>query len=38
MWHKHDIVISSLVGLGHSDKYSFEIPHEYLSGCGNLSG
>ena len=34
IWHKHDLVIYSLVGCGHTDKYS----HEYLSGYGNLLG
>ena len=33
----HDLVISSLVGSGHPDKYSYQISHEYLSGKGNLS-
>ena len=30
--HKHDLIISSSVGSGHSDKYSYVIPHEHLSG------
>ena len=34
----NNLVISSLVGSGHPDKYSYEIPHEYLSVWGNLSG
>ena len=34
----HDLVISSLVGSGHPNKYSYEISHEYLRGLGNLSG
>ena len=34
IWHKHDLVISSLVGSGHTDKYS----HEHSSGYGNLLG
>ena len=38
VWHKHDLVISSLVGFGHPDKYSYEITHEYLLGWGNLPG
>ena len=29
---------SSLVGSGHPDKYSYEIPHKHLSEWGNLSG
>ena len=31
-------MLSSSVGSGHPDRYSYEIPHEYLSGWGNLSG
>ena len=31
-------MISSSVGSGHPGKYSYEIPHEYLSGRVNLSG
>ena len=31
-------MISSSVGSGHPGKYSYEIPHEYLKGLGNLSG
>ena len=31
-------MISSFVGSGYLDKYSYEIPHEYLFGWGNLSG
>ena len=30
-------MISSLFGFRHPDEYSYEIPHEYLSGWGNLS-
>ena len=30
--HKHNFIIYSLIGSGHHDKDSFEIPHEYLSG------
>ena len=29
---KHILIISSLVGSGHPDKYSYGILHEYLSG------
>ena len=29
-------MISSSVGCGHPGKSSYEIPHEYLSGLGNL--
>ena len=29
-------MISSSVGFGHPGKYSYGIPHEYLSGQGNL--
>ena len=31
-------MISSFAGSGHPGKYSYEIPHEYLPGWGNLSG
>ena len=31
-------MISSSVGSGHPVKYSYEIPHEYLSGWRNLPG
>ena len=31
-------MICSLVGSGHPGKYSYEIPHEYSKGSGNLSG
>ena len=31
-------VTTILVGSGHPDRYSYEIPNEYLSGWGNLSG
>ena len=31
-------MISSSVGSGHKGKYSYENPHEYLEGRGNLSG
>ena len=31
-------MISSSVGSGHPEKYSYEMPHEYLPGWGNLSG
>ena len=30
-------MISSSVGSGHPGKYSYEIPHEYLSRCGTSS-
>ena len=36
VWHKHYLLISSLVGSGHFDKYSYETPFEWLSGWGNL--
>ena len=31
-------MISSSVSSGHPGQYSYDIPHEYLKGCGNLSG
>ena len=31
-WNKHNLIISSSVGSGHHDKYSYVIPYEYLSG------
>ena len=31
VWHKHNLIVSSLVGSSHHDKYSYEIPHKYLS-------
>ena len=31
-------MISFSVGSGHPGKYSYDTPHEYLSGWGNLSG
>ena len=31
-------MVSSFVGTGYPGKYSYEIPHEYLSEWGNLSG
>ena len=36
-WHKHNLMISSSAVSGHAGKNSYEIPHEYLSGWGNLS-
>ena len=30
VWHKHNLMISLSVDSGHPDKYSHEIPHEYL--------
>ena len=36
VWYKHNLIISS-VGSDHPDQYSYEIPHEYLSGWENLS-
>ena len=30
IWHKHNLIISSLVGSCHPDKYLYEIIHEYL--------
>ena len=38
VWHKHNLMISSSVSSGYPGNYSYEIPHEYLSGWGNLSG
>ena len=38
VWHKHNLMITSWVGSGHPGKDSHEIPHESLSGWGNLSG
>ena len=38
VWHKHNLMISSSVGTSILDDYSYEIPNEYLSGWGNLSG
>ena len=38
VWHKHNLMISSLVYSGHLGKYLHEIPHECLSGWGNLLG
>ena len=35
VWHKHNLMISFSVVYGHPVKYSYEIPHEYLSGLGN---
>ena len=35
---KHNLIISSSVCSGHYDKYSYEIPYEYLLGWGSLSG
>ena len=37
-WYKHNLMISSSVGSGHPGKYSYETPHEYLQGWGNLLG
>ena len=33
VWYKHNLIISSV---DHPDQYSYEIPHEYLSGWENL--
>ena len=30
VWHKHNLMVSFSVGSGHSGKYSYEIPYEYL--------
>ena len=38
VWHKHNLMIYSSVCSGHPGKYSYEIPHEYFSGWGDLSG
>ena len=38
VWHKQNLMASSLVGSGHPDKYSYEISHKYLLGWANLSG
>ena len=38
VWHKHNLVISSSVDSKHRGKYSYEIPHEYLSAWGSLLG
>ena len=38
VWRKHNLIISSSVGSGHPGKYSYDIPHDYLKGWGNLSG
>ena len=38
VWHKHDLVIFSLIVSGYLYMYSCEFPHEYLSGWENLSG
>ena len=35
VWYKHNLMISSSVGYDHPVKYSYEIPHEHLSGSGN---
>ena len=32
VWDKHNLIISSSVGSGHRDKYSYHILYEYLSG------
>ena len=32
VWQKYNLIISSSVGSGHHDKYSYEIPYAYLSG------
>ena len=37
VWHKHNLIISSSVGSGHHEKYSYEISYEYLLGKGSLS-
>ena len=38
VWRKHNLIISASVGSGHHNKYSYEIPHEYLLERGSLSG
>ena len=38
VWHKHNLMIYSSFCSGHPGKYSYEIPHEYFSGWGDLSG
>ena len=38
VWHKHNLMISLLVGSGHTGKYLYEIPHEYLKGEGTSWG
>ena len=38
VWHKHNLMTSSFVGSSNPGKYSYEIPHEYLNGWGNLLG
>ena len=30
VWHKYNLMISFPVGSGYPEKYSYEIPHEYL--------
>ena len=37
VWSKQNLIISSSVCSGHHDKYSYEIPYEYLLGWGSLS-
>ena len=34
VWHKHNLIISSSVGSGHLNKYSYEIPHLTYQGEG----
>ena len=38
VWDKYNLIISSLLGSGHPDKYSYKIPHEYVSEIGKLFG
>ena len=33
----HNVIISFSVGSSYRNKYSYEIPNEYLQGWGNLS-
>ena len=35
--YKPNLIIPSSVSYGHPNKYSYEIPHEYLSGWENIS-
>ena len=38
MTQTYNLMISFSVDSGHLGKYSYEIPHEYLQGWGNLLG
>ena len=38
VWLRNNLMISSLAGSDHPGKYLYEVPHEYLSGWGRLSG